>query len=346
MSTAETEITREEARDRGKILVGRIIDRPKRFPKPTGLDVYKPRETDIVVSTFPKSGTTLTQQLTYQVVIATGGAGARDPDGLTFDDICEVAPLVDFGPDLGFIDYESNPRVFKSHVTPTLFHDTIQKHIVVIRNPTAYPASCLDFQFEAWCGEKEPVTNKMILEEVYHQFLAIRILGLGDGLGFPFDNDDVGHKNEGDEKKDDKLPVGAWFLHAKGWLEGMRSNTLFMFYEDIVKDLAGTARRVAAFMDREISEEGVKQVVERCDRTYMSNDPKFKCTLENKALGFGENAWKAKPKTRNGFKQFSPAPEELEQINMRFKQEFGVDSYEEFKEIVYRKQKEFGFCKN
>jgi len=335
-----SEMTNEQKTAKAMELVRRLIDRPKTFPKPTGLDLYEPRDTDVVVTTFPKSGTTLTTQLTYQTVIATGGAGERDPDGLTFDDICEVAPWVDFGPDLGFVDYECNPRVYKSHVTPTLFKDTKQKHVVVIRNPIAYPASALDFLFEEWAEEK--VDDVEILEKIYHEFLAVRLLGLGEGFGFPFDKEDIAHK---DEKKegDDKLPVGPWFLHAKGWMEGMRKNTLFMFYEDIVADMGGSAKRIAKFIGRELDEAGEKQVVARCDRTYMSNDPKFKCTLENKALGFGANAWKAKPKTDGGFKRFKPVPEEMEQLKLRFKQEFGVDTYDEFKELVYAKQKEMGF---
>lgn len=334
--SSDEEMTREAAKKKALEIVARLIDRPKQFPPPEGLQTYEPRDTDVVVTTFPKSGTTLTQQLTYQVVIATGGAGERDPDGLTFEDLCEVAPFVDFGPKHGFHDYDSNPRVYKSHVTPTLFKDTIQKHIVVIRNPKAYPASALDFFFEGWAGET--VTNKMVLQEVYHEFLAIRLLGLGEGFGFPFDKEDIAHKDE--KKNNEKLPVGPWFLHSKSWVNAMRPNTLFMFYEDIVADMGVAAKKIARLIGRELDEDGVKQVLARCDRTYMANDPKFKCTLENKALGFAENAWKAKPKTRDGFKQFSPTPEEEEQISLRFKQEFGVDSYDEFKEIVYQKQKD------
>ena len=336
---SESVMTREEAKAKGKELVDRLIDRPKKFPPPTGFAAYEARDTDVVVTTFPKSGTTLTQQLTYQVVIATGGAGEKDPDGLTFEDLCEVAPWVDFGPDLGFVDYESNPRVYKSHATPMLFKDTIQKHVVVIRNPIAYPPSALDFLFEEWAEEK--VEDVKVLEEVFHQFLAIRLLGLGDGFGFPFDNDDVAHKDE--KKEGEKLPVGPWFLHSKSWVDSMRDNTLFMFYEDIVKDMAGAAKQIAKFIGRELDEAGVKQVLERTDRGYMSRDPKFKCTMENIALGFGANAWKAKPKTDGGFKRFKVFPEEQEEINKRFKQEFGVDDFEGFKQMVYQKQKEFGF---
>lgn len=332
-------MTDKEAEAKAMVLVRRVIDKPKSWPKPEGLDVYKPRESDVVVTTFPKSGTTLTQQLTYQTVIATGGAGEKDPDGMTFEDLCEVAPWVDFGPKHGFVDFESNPRVFKSHVTPTLFKDTIQKHVVVIRNPKAYPASALDFLFEGWAGED--CKDVRVLEKVYHEFLAIRLLGLGEGFGFPFDKDDVAHQDESSETKK-KLPVGPWFLHSKSWVDGMRKNTLFLFYEDIVADMGEAAKKIAKFIGRELSEEGVKQVMERCDRTYMSNDPKFKCTLENKALGFAENAWKAKPKTDGGFKRFKPNQEEQQQINLRFQQEFGVADYDEFKELVYKKQNEFG----
>jgi len=338
MSTEE-EMSREAVKEKALQLVGRIIDKPKQFPPPDGLKTYEPQDTDVVVTTFPKSGTTLTQQLTYQVVIATGGAGEKDPDGMSFEDLCEVAPFVDFGPKHGFVDYDSNPRVYKSHVTPSLFRSTVQKHVVVIRNPRSYPASALDFLFEGWAGEE--VTNKMILEEVYHEFLAVRLLGLGEGFGFPFDKEDISHKDEKKENKD-KLPVGPWFLHSKAWVGAMRPNTLFLFYEDIVADMGKAAKSIAKFIGRELDDAGLKQVIDRCDRTYMSNDPKFKCTMENKALGFAANAWKAKPKTRNGFKQFSPTEEEEEQIKLRFRQEFGVDTYDDFKAIVYEKQRELG----
>jgi len=333
----------EAAAAKAEELVLRINNKIREMPSPEGLNTYKPRDTDVVVTTFPKSGTTLTQQLTYQVVVATGGVGEKDPDGMTFDDICEVVPYVDFGPKHGFPDYESNPRVYKSHATHSMFNDTVQKHIVVIRNPKAYPASALDFLFEAWAGEE--VTDKAVLEEVYHIFLAQRILGLGKGFEASDDSGDekvLYYQKDEDEDYSNKLPVGPWFLHCKGWVKAMRPNMLFLFYEDIVADMGGVAKRIATFIGRELDESGVEQVIKRCDRNYMSTDPKFKCTLENKALGFGENAWKAKPVHKQGFKQFKPSIKEEEEIRIRMKQEFGIDTYEEFKEIINRKQKDLG----
>jgi len=346
-------VTVQADQEKALELIERINCKIRQFPPAEGFNTYKPRETDIVVTTFPKSGTTLTQQLTYQVVIATGGAGEKDPDGMTYDDICEVVPYVDFGPKHGFPDYESNPRVYKSHSVPAMFKDTIQKHIVVIRKPQSTPASALDFLFEAWAGEK--VTNRSVLEKVYHEFLAQRILGRGAGFcsssSFAIKEDDkvlyFQHINK-EEKKEkepvEKLSVGPWFMHCKSWMNAMRPNTLFLFYEDIVADMTTAAKRIAVFMGRELDEFGVKQVLERCDRMYMANDKKFKCTLENKALGFGEFAWKAKTLERGEFtfKQFQPNEEEEEEIRLRFKQEFGCDTYDEFKAMIYLKQQELG----
>ena len=61
-------------------------------------------------------------------------------------------------------------------------------------------------------------------------------------------------------------------------------------------------------------------------------------------MGFAADAWKAKPKDHKGFsfKVFKPTEEEKHQIALRFKQEFGVDSYEEFKEVIRAKQVEVG----
>lgn len=150
------------------------------------------------------------------------------------------------------------------------------------------------------------------------------------------------------EKKDedaDKLPLGPWFIYNKSWFEKMRSNMLFIFYEDIIGDMSGTAKLIAAFMGRELDEDGLQQVLARCDRNYMSSDKKFQCNLSldfYKNLDYGENQWKAKTEKREGFKQFKPTEEEKKQINLRFEQEFGVESYEEFRKMVAAKQTELG----
>lgn len=332
------QLTDEQVEQLADRTIKRVLLKPREFPKPAGLDSYDPRPTDVVVTTFPKSGTTLTQQLTYQVVVATGGAPADDPEGLNFSDICEAAPYVDYGPDHGFHARDSSPRVFKSHSPPSMFKTSIQKHVVVFRNIASYPASCLDFLYDALAGE--PVSDNRVKEAAFHKFINVRLLGNplggkgGGGFGFPYEKDVTV------EQDDSKLPVGPWFLHAKAWVNALRPGVLVLFYEDIVKDMAGAAKKVAKFIGKDIDQAGIDHVLKRCDRDYMANDEKFMCKLEAECLGF-YNTWKAKPATRDGFKQFKIKDEDLDGVNKRFQQEFGVDDYQGFMDMVKQKAAQF-----
>lgn len=327
----QLDISEAEREAQAERTIRRVMMKPREFPRPEGLDAYEPLPTDVVVTTFPKSGTTLTQQLTYQVVVASGGASKDDPDGLHFDDICEAAPYVDYGPAHGFPPRDSSPRVFKSHSPPSMFKSTVQKHIVVFRDVCSYPASCLDFLYDALAGEV--VSDDRVKEMAFHKFVSVRLLGhslggAGSGFGFPYEKD-----IKVNDEETGKFPIGPWFLHAKAWVEALRPGILVLFYEDIVKDMAGAAQRVAAFIGRSLSEEGLKQVLKRCDRAYMSTDSKFSCKLEAEVLGF-YNTWKAKPASRKGFKQFKIRDEDLDGVNRRFQQEFGVADYSAFMAMV------------
>jgi hypothetical protein len=70
---------------------------------------FKPRPTDIFVTTYPKCGTTWMTQICHQ--LRTGGH-------MDFEEIVEVCPwdilALDCGQDLD-ADHVANPRVFKSH---------------------------------------------------------------------------------------------------------------------------------------------------------------------------------------------------------------------------------------
>lgn len=327
-----------EAADR---ILSRILARPKQFPRADGLSYYEPRESDVIVTTFPKSGTTLMQQLVYQVVVCTGGACERDPSGMDFNDICEVVPVVDFGAKHGFPPFETRPRLFKSHFPRDMFESTTQKHIVVIRDPEAYPASYLDFVFDAWADEE--VDSTAVREQVFLQLARIRLLGItkdgtSAGLGFPFERELV--RASGGDGQEKQLPLGSWFLHARSWVRATRPGVLILFYEDIVRDLSVAARRVATFIGRELADDALKTVLTRCDRGYMATDDKFKCTLEARCLGFSDRAWKALPKGRDGFKQFTLTQADRDELAKRFRQEFGVDSYRDFMQLVKDTQPE------
>lgn len=349
MTASQLPTATSEQEQEAHIALHKVLAKPAQFPPANGLQVYEPCASDIIVTTFPKSGTTLTQQLTYQVVVATGGAATSDPDGMTFDDICAVVPFVDFGPACGFPPFDSSPRVFKSHLPANAFAASrVQKHVVVIRDPRSYPASWLDFLFDGWCDRK--IEDPAVRACVFHEFVAIRLLGLSPGgYGFPYetvdDHTDTSAAADDDSTagkgKDKDAPLGPWFLHARSWINAPPdANTLILFYEDMVRDLGGTADRVARFMGRTLSDAERDTVVQRCDRAYMAHDAKFMCQLEAKALGFPDDAMKAKVDVRDGFKQFALTEHELNAIDLRIQQQFGHSTYDLLREHVNHLQHE------
>jgi hypothetical protein len=64
---------------------------------------------------------------------------------------------------------------------------------------------------------------------------------------------------------------GTWTDHVKGWWERARSpNVLFLFFEDMKRDLPAVVRRVAEFLGvRPLSESELARVVEKCGFAYM-----------------------------------------------------------------------------
>eukprot|EP00737_Agarophyton_chilense_P000964 gb/GEZJ01001073.1/.p1 GENE.gb/GEZJ01001073.1/~~gb/GEZJ01001073.1/.p1 ORF type:complete len:212 (+),score=17.21 gb/GEZJ01001073.1/:2154-2789(+) len=76
-----------------------------------------------------------------------------------------------------------------------------------------------------------------------------------------------------------------WFRHVKTWTENDAGNTLYLIYEDFTKDLPKTIRSVASFLAVPLSDEGFQQVLSRCDRTWMANNPRTKAHLLSECFG-------------------------------------------------------------
>ena len=280
-----------------------------RAGNPTGLSVYQPRPSDVIIATYPKAGTTLLQHMVYQITVATGGAPPFDPDGTAFSDINDVAPWVDYGPEFGRLECPTNPRIFKSHSEAPRFDVSQATYIYCIRNPEKYPGSWLDFIFDSLVEEK--VTDPELQECVFHQFVRRSILAC------PKKN------SEG------RTRFGTWFAHVKSWTDQPQKNVLVLFYEDIVADLKSTALRIARFMGRTLSEKDLDVVVQRCERKSMAGDPKFMCRAEGDHFKI-RNAWKAKNVDSRGYRTMELNEEEKQGLAEIMQLTFGVRSYEEF----------------
>lgn len=338
----ENQSEREPAVRQALAALHQVFEKIRKWPNPTGLITYEARPTDIVVTTFPKAGTTLIQYLAYQVVVATGGAPKCDPNGTDFQDLNDVAPWVDYLPQMSTSPCESSPRLFKSHSPYTVFLAagcTTQKHIVVIRNPVDYPSSWLDFLFDDLSDSS--VSNEVVREEVFHAYLRHGLLCL------PLPRNDNSRDVTSEMKKKEvqprrsylRAPSRSWFSHAKSWIHDAPPfpATFVLFYEDIVEDLANTARRIATYIGRSLSDEQVTQIVSRCDREKMAADRRFHCISEARCFGIG-SVEKAKPLRNNGFKKFSFREEEMRELRSKMQQTFSVDTYDEFKANVIKEQ--------
>ena len=89
---------------------------------------FRPQPDDVLIATYPKSGTTWIQQIVH---------GLRSNGSMQFDEICEVIPWIETAFDLG-LDIDAaqvaEPRAFKTHLS----WDDVNKaarYIYVIRDP-------------------------------------------------------------------------------------------------------------------------------------------------------------------------------------------------------------------
>lgn len=67
-----------------------------------------------------------------------------------------------------------------------------------------------------------------------------------------------------------RSPFGSWFQHiASWWPHRDDPNVLLVRYEEVVADLEGAVRRVAAFCGIEVREEDMPRILERCSIDFM-----------------------------------------------------------------------------
>lgn len=350
----------ERAQKRLKQILSHLAERRKHFPQATGLDNYEPRSTDIIVTTFPKAGTTLTQQLAYQTVVATGGAPNEDPDGDNFSDICQVAPWLDYIPQIDYAFMEGNPRVFKTHAGVDKFDIDRQRHVVVLRDPLKFPASWLNFTMDNYPDEVVTGADARVRQLWFDHTIACDLLGLGEstlgdsGALGPNEGEQAGgirvkfgQNGAPDETSTDDVEagrLGPWFVHTLGWVEvAGHPNVLILFYEDVVKDMASAVRHVASFMGRQLTREGLAQVVHRCGRDYMATGDRFKSYMDSKLFGTDMNSSKVRHEHHNAFRNMTVSDDHLKELRRQMVRAFGVPTYKEMKDLVKAKQSQYRF---
>lgn len=239
------------------------------------------KDGDLIVATGFKSGTTWMLYCTHQ--IRTKGT---DVDDELFPDVAIATPWMDMRqsragswaeqkerynttvlPDgrrmKDIWDHPSHPfRIFKSHYAPPILPVTRKggnklKYMVVSRNGIDVAASASKF----YTQHSEPFR---------------KLWG-----GFPpVIHDDALSADEPPAAVKDILPGGPldsfYFGYVKSWWKYRNEpNVIMMHYSDLRKDLKGSIKKIAKFLEVDLNGSQLKKVTERCSIDHMKKVNRF-----------------------------------------------------------------------
>jgi hypothetical protein len=211
---------------------------------------YVPGKQDVFVATYAKSGTNWMMQIAHQLIWH--GAGE-------FEHIHSVIPWPDTQAMPGFMqryaipltdarDWETSPegkRVIKTHFDWELLpYSEDARYIMVLRDPKDVFVSSYFFVKDGVLGSAMPSVDTW-----YKLFMS-------DGF----------------------LIGGSWASNTAGyWAQRHRPNVLIVSFKSMKRDLKGTVRNVARFLDIEAPEELIGAVTEQSSFAYMKKiDHKFR----------------------------------------------------------------------
>lgn len=228
------------------------------FHDPALLAGFKPRSTDVLITTAPKAGTTWMQQILHQL-----RSGGDD----TFESIFDVVPWLEC-PQPGksteavLRSYEAipAPRIFKTHCTyeQTPGIDTV-KVVLTSRDPRD---CCVSY---------------------YHHMLGLSS-SLRDSLG-------IGAEAPFDELFERWLDLGAWFRNVQSWWPHRQDpNVLWLRYEDLKRDLEQAVDTLRNFLGWRFNPAQKAIVLEHCSFAWMKQHQHRFSALPGKSTASASSA--------------------------------------------------------
>jgi aryl sulfotransferase len=231
-------------------------------------DSFEPRESDIVVATFAKCGTTWTQRIVDLLVF-------QSPDVRPFGEISPWLDATIFNPlerDLATLEAQTHRRYIKSHLPFDALPvwDSV-KYIHVGRDGRDARLSMQNHEqgFRPEIGARIAAQAMALAAE------------RGEAPGSrpappPADPREylVQWFDELEALLDGPQGAGATFFgfEATYWRERTRPNLLFVHYNDLKQDLAGEMRRISDFLEIDTPEALMPQLVEAARFESMKKD--------------------------------------------------------------------------
>ena len=220
----------------------------------------------LFVLTAPRSGTTLTSYIVKQIHDGDAVDSGYDGTGL-FQSHNERVPWVDglfFSREdlqrlIGIAQDADMRLIYKTHLEPHAIPDIRGARMIVVGRPPADVAVSL---WDYFTGIKS------FGFEVHDQ--AAKTRGWNNGI-FPRP---AQYGSKGDFFRQWVHQHGFPFvdlveIYRQAWSLRERDNVLLLHYNDIIDDLPGTIRRIAAFEGVELSDTRVREIVGLCDFEEM-----------------------------------------------------------------------------
>lgn len=209
---------------------------------------FQAREDDILVATFPKAGTTWTQEIVDLIML--NGDVERSMRAPCFVKV----PFIDLNPKpmLSGVDAANamkSPRLLKTHLpiqlVPPSFWEKNVKVIYVARNAKDCMVSYFHFQ-----RMNKTLPDPGTWNEYFSTFLA------------------------------GNVPWGSWFDHVIGWWKVKdKHQILYVFYEDMIEDPRREIRKISTFLGKELTEEVVDAIQHHTSFDAMKDNPMTNCSV-------------------------------------------------------------------
>jgi hypothetical protein len=202
---------------------------------------YTPVPEDVFVVTQMKCGTTWMQHVVYEIVHR--GRGTLVETGTA---MYAVSPWLEGRKSIPIeaskpVGTDRPARIIKTHLPVILCpYDPHARFIYLARHPASCFASCVDF-VQTNLGSMAPSMPQ------FEEWFCSK----------------------------DLMWWGTWTDHVLGWWRWSQEqkNVLFIYFEDMKRDLPGTIRKVAAFLDvKPLSDEELASVADKCSFRYMQDN--------------------------------------------------------------------------